>query len=532
MFFHKPSIAQITFKNSVSPDSLSPAAVPPTASPVSASHPMAIPVRPAPRFRTYGASPEAKMGSAAISPPIPAKPIQLPQPGKAMGSGERMSIEHEFFTYIKKTHDLGRKDGVLFQWKQNHWKVLEEEECFTLVCKWIEAHHLERATDATAKNCIAWLIRMVPLVPAMDPARCIIPLIDGYLEVMSDGKTIRRLSPDPALGMTYALKIAAGFGSTDYVPAPVAPNSLFGRFLNTSMPDVDNQAYLQELMGYTLCSSTEHQVAIILKGGGQNGKSVLMRLATSLQGNPQSIRLDRLSGFGLSSLVGASMLVAEEMPARGIDEQTFKAIASGEGLSIDRKYRSPITYHNTAKLLIATNLDLRSSDNSHGLWRRQAIISFDHQIDQSQVIPGLAGKIIAQELKLYLDWCLLGLQRLMQRSRLPDPTASMVKAKRSAILASDPVARWVDEQSVKVSGSALICKADVFEAYAKWCRANGERAGNSSAFWKSVASHLEGMKSSQARMSGQRHYVVNLRLGVGLDMDTLTQDNPFGDSEA
>jgi phage/plasmid-associated DNA primase len=133
---------------------------------------------------------------------------------------------------------------------------------------------------------------------------------------------------------------------------------------------------------------------------------------------------------------------------------------------------------------------------------------------------------------VYLDWCLLGLQRLMQRSRLPDPTSSMLKAKHTAILASDPVARWIDEQSVKVSTSAVIWKAEVFEAYAKWCRANGERAGNSSAFWKSAASHLKGMKSSQARLSGQRHYVVNLRLGDGLDMDTLTKDNPFGDSEA
>jgi putative DNA primase/helicase len=332
--------------------------------------------------------------------------------------------------------------------------------------------------------------------------------------------------------MTYALKVAAGSGSADYVPAPVALDSLFGRFLNTSMPDVDNQAYLQELMGYTLSSSTEHQVAIILKGGGQNGKSVLMRLATSLQGNPQTLRLDQLSGFGLSPVVGASMLVSEEMPARGIDEQTFKAIVSGEGLHIDRKHIRPITYYNTAKLLIATNHDLRSSDNSHGLWRRQAIIAFDHQIDRDQVIPNLANKIIAQELKVYLDWCLMGLQRLLQRTRLPDPTASMVKAKRTAILASDPVARWVDEQSVKVSSSALIFKADVFEAYAKWCRANGERAGNSSAFWKSAASHLKGMKSSQARQGGQRHYFVNLSLGDDLEMDTQSPDNPFGDSEA
>jgi hypothetical protein len=111
-----------------------------------------------------------------------------------------MTLQHEFYTSVMDTHHWGRKDGVLFLWMQNHWKALDEDESVTFACKWLQAHHQDRAMEVNGKTCIAWLTRMVPLVPDMDPARCIIPLADCYLEVMPDGKTIRRLSPIQPLG--------------------------------------------------------------------------------------------------------------------------------------------------------------------------------------------------------------------------------------------------------------------------------------------------------------------------------------------
>ncbi len=225
------------------------------------------------------------------------------------------------------------------------------------------------------------------------------------------------------------------------------------------------------------------------------------------------MRLDRLSGFALMPLVGASLAVAEEMPAKGIDEQTLKAAISGEGLPIDRKYLKPITYCPTAKFIISTNNDLRARDNSLGLWRRLTIIPFSRQIPEDEVIPNLADKIIQQELGVFLDWCLAGLLRLTQRGHLPAPTASMKAAKSAAIVASDPVAAWIQESEVTIDPKALIRKADAFEAFSDWRTANHMRGMDATSFWKSMGTHLTGLETSQLREGGQRHYFVNLRIG-------------------
>jgi len=451
-----------------------------------------------------------------------------PAPISASGSTKpKPSLEHEYFLHKTKSGKYAREDGVLFRWNGIYWVAQDLEEAVQDAATWLSQTHADRATTHTAKSCMEWLICNAANLPKADSKRCIIPLRNAYLEVMGNSKQIQAIKPDPLLGQTFCLGISVPFVTGQFTPSAVPPGSLFRKFLDSSIPNADDQAFLQELFGYTLTASTAHQVAIVLKGGGRNGKSVFIRLLRALHGKVASLRLDRLHGFNLMTLVGASLAVVEEMPAGNVDEQTLKAMVSGEGLPIDRKYLNPITYHPTAKLIISTNNDLRARDNSDGLWRRFAIIHFDHQVPQGQVIPNLADKIIEQELSVFLDWCLSGLLRLTQRGHLPDPTPSMKAAKTYAILASDPVAAWIHDHEVTVDPAARTSKAHAYDRYCDWSRINHRRVMDSGAFWKAMAARLPSMVTFQARDAGQRHYYATLVFGEPTLPSSPTEGTPF-----
>lgn len=292
------------------------------------------------------------------------------------------------------------------------------------------------------------------------------------------------------------------------------------------------QDYLQELMGDTLTPSMKFQTATLLKGGGRNGKSVLIRLMSALHEHVAPMRLDRLSDFNLMPLLIASLVVAEELPAVNFDEQTMKSLLSGDPVSINRKYLSPVNYRPTAKWILSTNNDQRSRDNSTGFWRRLAIVPFNQQIDPKDVIPGLDQAIIDKELLLVLDWCLTGLQRLVKRGTLPTEPASVIAAKHKAIVASNPVAAWVQDEGVTpgVDQRDVQDKGDIFNRYCRWCSKNRQRVMTSGQFWTALRAQIAICDEGQHRVEGQRHRYVLLSFASDTPLtgsSGLDQSTPF-----
>jgi P4 family phage/plasmid primase-like protien len=450
---------------------------------------------------------------------------------QAAAGKPKPSIEEEYFQSSIKSGKFAARQGVLYQWSGIYWAAQDPEQMKKHAANWLRQFHPDRANPNTVSSCVSWLTSNAKNLPGAAGNNAIIPLSNAYLVLDSISGSMMAIKPDPKLGQTFSLNVKCPINTGAYIPSAMPANAMFRKFLESSLPDVDDQAYFQELCGYTLTNSTQHQVAIVLKGGGRNGKSVFVRLLRALHENVAALRLDSLKGFALMPLVGASLAVAEEMPSRGIDEQTLKAVITGEGVPIDRKYLAPITYESKAKIVIATNNDMRAKDNSDGLWRRFAIIPFNRQIPESEVVPNLAGQIIAKELDVFLNWCLEGLQRLTSRGKLPQATASMQAAKQAAILSSDPVAAWIGDNEVVVNPNAMMIKGVVFENYRQWSRENNRRALDSSAFWKSMGHRLPGIQTSQARIDGNRQYVATLTIGATDEPLFSEAGTPF-DSEA
>lgn len=454
-------------------------------------------------------------------------------PGAAPEQGgvkaDNRTIELKYFDHLRKGGTYGRRDGLLHRWTGSHWSAIDGEQGIASAIDWLKTHHPERANKATAKSCFESATIMADPLKNASLRRCIIPLRNVYLEVTDTGSILMH-KPDPSFGITYALDIGAPMQGKTYVPAALPAGSLFGRFLATSLPDQEVRDYLQEGMGYTLTPFTIHQVALLLKGAGRNGKSVMVRILSALHGHTAAINLKKLSGFALTQLIGASLAIADEVPERGLDTQVWKALISGEAVPVDRKYLSPINYRSTAKWVICTNLDQRSDDNSDGFWRRMVIIPFAQQIARKDVVPGLDQKIIDAELRLVLDWCLAGLQRLMARGRFPAEPQSVIDAKNLAVVASDPVAAWIEDCGVQPSSDPvdLMTKDDIFHRYCSWCTANRVRATDSAAFWTRLRRLVSFDPDSQHRIGNARRRCVPIRFEVDASLHSpISAASPF-----
>lgn len=446
------------------------------------------------------------------------------------------STELIYAEELIKKGKVAVRDQVMHRWNGSYYEAIDGDAGIRHALKWLADKYPERTSKSMAKACVEAALLLLPQMPERDIHRTIIPLRNAYIEMKNDG-SIERHKPDPSFGITFALRISLPGGGKTYTPGVLPPTSRLAKFLHSSVPDQDLCDYLQELMGDTLTPTNRHQVATLLKGGGRNGKSVLVRLMSALHERVAPMWLDKLSGFQLMPLLNASLVVVEEVPTTGFDEQMLKALISGESVTVDRKYLSPISYRPTAKWLISTNNDQRSRDNTTGFWRRLCIVPFTEQIDPKDVIPGLDQDIITHELHLLLDWCLTGLQRLMVRGKLPREPLAVRQAKQKAVVASNPVAAWVQDEGVEtgVDTTDQHDKDAVFARYCNWCTTNKVRNMNSVAFWTALRSFVKLDQDGQHRVGGKRVRHVRIRFSSDAEHDlsvsaaVCAEKTPFDD---
>lgn len=432
--------------------------------------------------------------------------------GKATNQKADMrSVELRFSQEMAANPRFTQKGGVFYMWNGRYHEAIPREGMKVKAFAWLEKHAPEQATASRADACVDALLLKLRELPRRDDNRIIIPLLNGYLEAMANGE-FRWLDPMPSFGICHVLNIEQPRVGDHYEPKQVPSGSLLNHYFSTSIPNADIREFLQEMAGDTLVPNIRFQHAAVLKGEGRNGKSILTKLLAAMHPRVAYKRLDELSGFKLMDLIGASLAIADEVPRTGINEQAFKALVSGETMTVDIKYQNPIAVAMTAKWIVCTNNDQRMTDNSFGFWRRVVIIPFDQTIAKGDVIPELDKRIIANELGYFLDWCLLGLQRLTMRGAMPPLPTVLETAKQQAVAASDPVAAWINERFVTLANHPCYCKEELYRKFLDWAYEQGYRSPPiAPLFWKAIKARFgQGLSETQPRVNGARVRMVNL----------------------
>ena len=405
----------------------------------------------------------------------------------------------------------GSGDVNMYQWVGNHWKFIEPAAGRRLAFSWLESNSAFEACDRLAGECFRTsLLKAKPLPPKTK--KVIIPVKNKWVHVTNDGQMTLE-EPDSNIGITYEIKAELKLQGNckDYQPAPLPEDSRLNKFLSTSIPNVEIRNLIQEYFGYTFIPDTRYQVCLIIEGEAGTGKSVLAKILSACHARTIDIRLDAMKKFGLANLPNASLVVCSEAPKGGIDEEEFKKVITGDKVTIEAKNKNEYQCSPTAKWLILCNSFPRISDATRGVWRRLMTIPWKADIKQEELVRNLDEIIIEEELNLFIDWCLEGLQRLMKRGDFDIPK-EVLHVGNERRLANDTVHQFCDSYNVVETGDkCLMSRLKLYECYVKFAEGEYLTPVGPSEFGKRIKSQFPGYKIHR-KTQAPRTYMVNLEM--------------------
>jgi putative DNA primase/helicase len=251
--------------------------------------------------------------------------------------------------------------------------------------------------------------------------------------------------------------------------------------------DVERIALLQEWFGYLLRHDVKQQKFLVLQGEGDNGKSVILDILTSLLGpaNVSHVPLEKFEGrFNLTATLGKlANICAEVGEVKRIDEGTLKSFTAGDRMTFERKFLPSIEAYPTARLILATNNTPRFADRSSGIWRRMVLMPFRFKVSEDRKDRKLVDRL-KTELPGIFNWSIEGLRRLKQRGTFMQSTIcnEALDVHRAE---SNPARTFLTEHYHAIDG-AFTETGDVYMAYQYWARDHGHALLNGSQFGQEI----------------------------------------------
>ena len=186
----------------------------------------------------------------------------------------------------------------------------------------------------------------------------------------------------------------------------------FEKFLNEIFEgDQDKIDYVLNTMCYLLFPDYSYQKVFILFGSGRNGKGVLASVIKNLLGteNVSAVSIHDLANnrFAVSNLKDKLVNISSEVGSKDLETEMIKKLSGGDVITADRKYKEPISFVNTARLLISANELPRFSELNDAILERFVLIRFprtfrDHQVNTNlleellEELPGMFNLVISR----------------------------------------------------------------------------------------------------------------------------------------
>ena len=271
----------------------------------------------------------------------------------------------------------------------------------------------------------------------------------------------------------------------------------------------DDQAVLQEFSGYTLLPHCKFQKALMLKGGGSNGKSVFFNIISALLGGIGDNGKGYVSStepakwakdFRLMPLRHSWVNISSdaENDLRGA-EGVFKKVVAGEVLEDSYKHKDPIPFKTRSKLMMACNFFPTINDTSDGFMRRWLIVELPmHFVDKGKVRPftndrpldPLLEDKLLKELPGIFNWMLKGLKRLLKQKGFTH-TANQDRLINEFRATNDPLYSFVEEKEELFKGTdagSAISRGTIFAIFKEWADKNNVLPMPSNRFYSNMRS--------------------------------------------
>ena len=263
------------------------------------------------------------------------------------------------------------------------------------------------------------------------------------------------------------------------------------------------QRLLQEFTGYIFLPDCRFQKALMLKGGGSNGKSVFVNILAKLLGGskgyvsyvePSKLAKDfRLMPFKDSWLNISSDTDNDIIGSEG----TIKKLIAGEDVEDAYKFKQAFSFPTRSKMIMCCNNYPRVSDTSEGFMRRFLIVEFPmHYVDADMIhnsndraIDVNLEQELIKELPGIFNWALEGLQRLLAQNGFTRTdnqstlTNDFIKHNNHLMTFAKDEEKTFFEVKDTVKEGRVIEKRQVFRNYKRWSENNNEFAIGSAKFY-------------------------------------------------
>lgn len=155
-------------------------------------------------------------------------------------------------------------------------------------------------------------------------------------------------------------------------------------------------------------------------------------------------------------------------------------------------YKDPISFRNTARILVRCNHLPVIAGTTTSIWNRILIVPFEVVIPDVEQDKDLRAKIIATEAEGVLTWALKGLQRYVARGcrfEVPQAIKDAIEIHRKE---SDILGTWLDDGWVvdKTQTERRVLQSVVSKDYRDWCITNGHQPMSSKQLWIKLRERL------------------------------------------
>lgn len=298
------------------------------------------------------------------------------------------------------------------------------------------------------------------------------------------------------------------------IPWNYNPDADPGRLLDIihSFVPEDKRIDLLELMAYTLYRGYEYQKFFFLYGRGSNGKSLFISILTKLLGkeNVSNIPLEDLqeSGFAIATLRGKFANIAGEINYNDLENvRLLKQLTGGDIIHADRKYKNPVEFVNTAKLIFSTNYIPKTHDTTDAFYRRVFLIHFPYVFKPDTEVERFIGES-KKEFEGLLYYLIQILQNLYDRGCRFTNDKSVDEMRYEYERLSNPIIQFIEDYFVK-DPDGYVYKYEFTDKLNEWL----EKRGLPRMFKEKIGKEMKelGFEDAQ-RKSGDKRYWVWLGL--------------------
>ena len=330
----------------------------------------------------------------------------------------------------------------------------------------------------------------------------IVATSNGLLDVAS-----QQLLPHTPL---YFGQVAVPFPYDPNAPAPAK----WLDFLDELWPDEpDATDVLGEWFGYVISGRLDLHKIFVMVGPTRSGKGVIARIETALIGkrNVCGPTLNSFgSEFGLQPLLGKSLALISDARSGGgknssVVVERLLSISGEDTLTVNRKYREPMTGKLPVRLHIISNELPRLGDASSAIVGRLVLLLTTRSWLNKENY-GLETEL-RTELTGILNWSLEGLRRLtLDNENHFTRFAAADEAITTMQDLASPVGAFVRERC-KLGADDEIAVDDLYGAYKSWCELSEYPKSPKAHFGRDLRAACPSVRKRRPRDGSRRHFV-------------------------